>query len=226
MYPRTQHGALKASRGFSLLELLVVVAIIVVVTGLSLPSMMGAYHRYKLRSAGTDFSGLVQMARMRAVQDDRFYSIWPSAANGLSQQFVDIYPQGTNGYSGYGTGAMDARDPVIMVANEVVQQPQTAAPNTANLSTQLLGANPNGLAPQDGNNAASRITFGPQGLPCTPNNPLLGGGTVCNTGGGPVAYWVFFQDSFTQEWEAITITPAGRIQKWYYDVTAGAWGKL
>ena len=226
MYRHTRYRANgttgKASLGFSLLELLIVLAILIIIAGLSIPSLMGAVHRYKLRSAGTDFSGLLQQARMRAVQDDRFYSIWPFVAGNFSQQFVDIYPQGVNGASGNANGTLDPKDPVIAISAEVSQQAQGAAPSTANLSQQFLGTNPSNLTPQDGSSAATRVTFGPEGLPCKPK--AANGGTVCNTTGGPVAYWVFFQNNVTQDWEAITVTPAGRIQKWYY--TGTAWGKL
>ena len=229
MYTRAKYradsGTGQVIQGFSLLELLIVVAITVLIAGLSLPSLMGAYHRSKLRSAGTDFSALAQMARMRSVQDDRYYSVWPYTGGALSQQYVDIYPQGTNGASGYGNGQQpDPKDPVITISTEIVQQAAGSAPSTANLSTQLLGANPNGLAPKDGTDPNFRVTFGPEGLPCKPFSPPSGGGTVCNSQGGPIAYWVFFQSSVTQDWEAVTVTPAGRIQKWYYD--GAAWQKL
>ncbi len=210
------------SRGFSLLEMLIVVAILMILAGLCVPSLMGVVHRSKLRSAGTDFSGLLQQARMRAVQDDRFYSAWPFVAGNVSEEFVDIYPQGVNGASGNGNGTPDPKDPVIAVSTEIIQQPQGAAPSTANLSQQLLGTNPSGLTPQDGSSATTRVTFGPEGLPCKPK--AANGGTVCDTTGGPIAYWVFFQNNVTQDWEAVTVTPAGRIQRWYY--TGTAWGKL
>src|SRR5689334_404699 len=226
MYRHTRYRADgttgEVSSGFSLLELLIVVAILIIIAGLSIPSLMGAVHRSKLRSAGTDFSGLLQQARMRAVQDDRFYSVWPSVAGNVSQEFVDIYPQGVNGASGNGNGTLDPNDPVIGLSTEISQQPQGAAPSTANLSQQLLGTNPSSLTPQDGSSATTRVTFGPEGLPCKPK--AANGGTVCNTTGGPIAYWVFFQNNVTLEWEAVTVTPAGRIQKWYY--TGTAWGKL
>ena len=157
MYRHTRYRAdgttVGVSRGFSLLELLIVVAILMILAGLCVPSLMGVVHRSKLRSAGTDFSGLLQQARMRAVQDDRFYSAWPFVAGNVSEEFVDIYPQGVNGASGNGNGTPDPKDPVIAVSTEIIQQPQGAAPSTANLSQQLLGTNPSGLTPQDGSSA-------------------------------------------------------------------------
>jgi hypothetical protein len=143
-------------------------------------------------------------------------------SNNPSYAFVDIYPQNTNGASGSGGTTITSPDPLVALSPEVTQQPQSAAPSTTNLLQQFLGNNPSNVVPSDGSAAANPVTFGPQGLPCVPV-PVTGG-TVCNSRGGPVGYWVFFQHSITQEWEAVTVTPAGHIQKWMYDSTA--WIKL
>jgi type II secretory pathway pseudopilin PulG len=220
------------------MELLVVVAVVVILAGLTVPNLMRTVHTSRLRGAATDYAGLLQEARMRSIQDDRFYTVYQLATNNLTQEFVDIYPQNINGASGSGGKVLDPRDPVISVSTEVNQQPWTAAPNTNQLLNQLLGTStvttltPVGsaalvppLPPASTPPVTGPPTFGPQGLPCTPLT-LTGpsGGTVCNSRGGPVAYWLFFQDSISQEWEAVTVTPAGRIQKWSYSGTV--WGKL
>ena len=57
--------------GFSLVELLVVVAVIAVLVAISLPVLMNAVRTARLHNAGTDFAGILQQARMRAVRDDR-----------------------------------------------------------------------------------------------------------------------------------------------------------
>ena len=199
--------------GFSLIELLVVVTILAVLAAISVPLLLNAVHTVRLRGAGTDFSGILQQARMRAVQDDRFYSVYGISNNGLQQEFVDIYPQQVNGASGSGGQNLDPKDPVVSVNSEIVEQPASAAPNRSNLRQQLFGGISNPPKPVDGSNINTPVTFGPQGLPCFPKQ-MGSFGTVCNSQGGLVAYWVFFQDSSTQEWEAVTVTPAGRIQKW------------
>ena len=102
-------------------------------------------------------------------------------------------------------------DPVIEISAEVTQQSTANAPTTSNLQNQLLPANTT-VVPVDAE--MTPITFGPRGLPCAPL--AVTGGSVCDSSGGPVAYWVFFQNSVSGEWEALTVTPAGRIQKWYY----------
>lgn len=195
-------------RGFSLVELVVVVAIVMIIAGFGLPKIITALHTYRLRKTGTGVSGMAQTARWRAVHDDQFYSVrFIAPAGGALEAYVDI------------TGVpLDPNDPQVPISAEVAQQPQGNAPNTANLQGQLLPVG-SPVVPLDGNNPGSPVTFGPRGLPClpTPTN----GGNVCDSLGGPQAYWLFFQNTITQDWEAVTVTPAGRIQTWIY--TGAGW---
>jgi Tfp pilus assembly protein FimT len=205
-------------RGFSVLELLIAVAIIMILAGIFIPNFTSAMHTSRLKGAVSDFSSLLQVERIRAVDDNRYYSLYV-LGNNPEQGFVDIYPQNANGSSGSGGTVIDPNDPVIQINNEIGQQPVGAAPNTAALQAQLLPAN-SPVVPLDGNSAASPVTFGPRGLPC---KPLSG---VCDTLGGPQAYWTFLQDNVTQNWGAVTVTPAGRIQRWLYTGgAAGVWFK-
>jgi prepilin-type N-terminal cleavage/methylation domain-containing protein len=206
-------------RGFSLVELVVVIVIVMIVAAFGLPKLMTAVHTARLRGTGTGVSGMAQAARWRAVQDDRFYSVrFIVSAGGAVEGYVDMFPQNINGASGNGPGGpLDPNDPQILVSGEVAQQPQGNAPNTANLQGQLLPAG-SPVVPLDGNNAGSPVTFGPRGLPCLPT--ATNGGTVCDSAGGPQAYWLFFQNTITQDWEAVTVTPAGRIQTWIF---TGGW---
>jgi prepilin-type N-terminal cleavage/methylation domain-containing protein len=210
------------SAGFSLLELLIVVAILALVAALTAPNLLRATHAVRLRGAASDFASILQQTRMRAIQDDRFYSVYENTTNNPAIEFVDIYPQNINGASGSGGTTVDPRDPIVSLLPEISEQPQSAAPGTASLVQLVLGSNPSNLTPFDGSSAASPVTFGPQGLPCVP--VALSGGTVCNSRGGPVSYWVFFQNNVTQDWVAVTVTPAGRLQRWSY--SGGAWQKL
>lgn len=210
-----------SSAGFSMVELIVVASIILLLVSLGVPNLIQAVHTARLKGAGSDLSGLLQVARIRAVRDDRYYSVYliTNNNNGLQQMFVDIYPQNVNGASGSGGTALNFPDPSISIPAEVSRQPAASAPNVANLAQQLLPTNPNNLVPSDASAATTPFTFGPEGLPCKPT--VIAGGTVCNSRGGAVAYWTFLQNNVTQAWEALTITPAGRIQQWYY--SNGAW---
>ena len=210
--------------GFSLIELLVVVTILAVLAAISVPLLLNAIHTIRLRSAGTDFSGILQQARMRAVQDDRFYSVYQISNNGLQQEFVDIFPQSVNGASGSNGQTLDPKDPVVAIASEIVEQAASTAPNKGKLKQQIFGGITSPPQLLDGSDPTSPVTFGPEGLPCKPI-PVPPFGSVCNNSqNGLVAYWVFFQDSTSKDWEAVTVTPAGRIQKWTH--SNNTWVKM
>jgi prepilin-type N-terminal cleavage/methylation domain-containing protein len=219
---RMRHSRqLSQMSGLTLLELLVAMAVIAIITGIAIPNFNTALHTARLRGGESDFASLVQVARIRAVDDDRYYSIYVFAANGNTPQqgFVDIFPQNINGASGSNGTVLDPRDPLVQINGEVLPQPQNAAPNTAALRALILPAN-SPVVVQDGSAAGSPVTFGPRGLPCTPFATV--GGAVCDSQGvGPTAYWIFLQNNISQKWGAITVTPAGRIQRWLFSGAPG-----
>jgi prepilin-type N-terminal cleavage/methylation domain-containing protein len=202
----------KGQAGFSMIELMAVVVIILIIAGFAVPNIMSALHMARLRGSAADFSSLLQTARLRSVQDDRFYSTYILA--GTSQQaYVDLKANG-------GTG-VDAGDPLVAISSEVTPNAAGSAPDTTNLKGQFLPTG-SGLVVKDGSTTGTPVIFSPRGLPCTTQSAT--GGTVCDSAGGATAFWIFFQDTSTQAWEAITISPAGRIQKWQHG--GSGWSKL
>jgi prepilin-type N-terminal cleavage/methylation domain-containing protein len=204
--------------GVSLLELLVALTIISVIAAIAIPNFITSMHSSRLKGSVSDVASLIQVQRLRAVDDDRYYSTYLLAGNGITQAFVDIYPQGNNGASGTQGQAYTCNqngcDPTVLISQEVIQRPVGNAPNTAALQAQVLPANSPVLL-QDGGAAGSPITFGPRGLPCTPFAVV--GGIVCDSlGVGPTAYWIFFQNNASQNWGAVTVTPAGRVRRWIF----------
>jgi prepilin-type N-terminal cleavage/methylation domain-containing protein len=208
--PRTRYSRqFSRMSGLTLLELLVALTVILIIASIAIPNLNTAMHSSRLKGAASDFASLVQVARIRAVDDDHYYSLYVLTANNSQEGFVDIYPQAATGASGSNGATINQQDPIIQVSREVAPQRQGAAPNTAALKALILPAN-SPVLPLDGNAPGTPITFGPRGLPCLP----VGG--VCDSLGGPQAYWFFFQNGISQNWAAVTVTPAGRIQRWLY----------
>ncbi len=214
---------MRRSSGFSLLEALIVVAIMLVVAAYAIPMWTTSSRLARIRGAETAYAGLLQLARTRAVNDDRYYSVYIKAATTTNPQmaYVDIYPQNVNGSSGNGPAGNyvsgPPADPMVSLSNEAIPQPAGSAPNTNNLYTLFCSscmANPAIIL-------NTSPTWGPNGLPCTPITSAGGTGQVCNSAGGPIAYVSFFQSSTNNEWDAVTISPAGRIKTWYY--TGAVW---
>jgi prepilin-type N-terminal cleavage/methylation domain-containing protein len=204
---------LSKERGFTLIELVVVMAVILIVTGIAIPNFMSGVRSARLKGAVSDFAGLLQVERIQAVTDDNFYPAYILAGN-PQQGFVDI--------AGKGATTLDPKDTVIQINSEVAQMPVGAAPSTASLQGLFLPANAT-VALYDGSVATNPITFGARGLPC-----YAGAGLACKTRvpAGDVAYWIFFQDTLSQNWGAVTVTPAGRVQRWLFTGGAtGTWAK-
>ena len=59
-------------RGFSLLELMIVLAIVMIVLAFAVPLWMTGTRTAKIRGAESDFASLLQMARMRAANISRW----------------------------------------------------------------------------------------------------------------------------------------------------------
>lgn len=207
--------------GFALIELMMVVIIVLIVAATAIPMILSSVHTAHLRGAANDFSSLLEQARILAIRDNRYYSTYILAASGNTPQeaYVDLLPKNMTGASGNGGTSIAMGDPAIVLQSDVVPEAVASAPNTSNLETQLLPAT-TPVTPTD--TTVTPATFGPRGLPCTPVS--LTGGTVCDSSGGATAFWSFFQNSSTKMWQAVTITPAGRIQKWYYN--GSVWSKL
>lgn len=200
--------------GFTLIELMIVVIISVVLGAVAIPNFMSFIHGARVQGAGSDFAGLLQQARMRSVQDDDYYSTYFSVSGTLQEAYVDVTKNG-------GSGAVSS-DPLIQISSEVVPIAASSAPDTTNLTGQFL---PTGstLTVNDGSSSSSPIIFNSRGLPCT--SISAPGGTICSSSSTyATAYWVFFQDNITSTWEAVTVSPAGRIQKWRHGT--GGWSKL
>ena len=189
--------------GFTLVELLIVIAIVLITTAISVPWYVRMMHTSKLRGVASDFSGLVQVVRIRAVQDGKYYSLLTSNAQALG--FVDFN----------GNKALDPGEVSVPINPEVTVIDAANAPATAQLKGQFLPAGGAGLIVYDaGPSGNTPITFGSRGIPCKTQTAT--GGFVCESGGGAIPFWIFFKNTVSGEQEAVTVNPAGRIRKWYY----------
>jgi prepilin-type N-terminal cleavage/methylation domain-containing protein len=203
-YPRrrkhTRHS------GFSLIELLIVVSIALIAAALIVPNMQTTMRGVRLRGSGSDYANMLQQSRMRAIQDDRFYSVqWAfDTPTQAWYAFTDLQ----------GTGIYAQGDPRMIFAAGVQPQPFSSGPALTNLKSQFL---PPGNQAQNSVNTTGWPTIGPRGLPCTTTGGACGSVT-------PTSYITFMQNTEGGAWEAVTITPAGRIRQWTYNGTT--WSPL
>jgi prepilin-type N-terminal cleavage/methylation domain-containing protein len=212
-------------KGFSLLELMVVVAIIMIVAAIGVPNVIRAIRTARIRGTAVEYANLLQNTRVRAINDDRFYSVYvqPPAGGNSAIAYADVYPMALNGRSGLGpppTGRYNPgppSDPMTTLSLGVLPQPVASAPDVAALNAAFcVSCTPDLIL-----NAAP--TWGPDGMPCLSKPSLDGTGTVCNSSGGPVAYVTYFQSTVSQQWSAVTVSPAGRVKAWHHEANGGGW---
>jgi type II secretory pathway pseudopilin PulG len=196
-------------RGFSLLEMCLVVAILMIVASMVFVNAVTAIRSIRLTESATSYANLLQQARIRAVQDDTYYLVRtnPAAGDNPPEAYVDIAQTGT--YSVLGPS-----DPMVAFLQDVDPKPFSTGPGLTNLESKFLPAA--GVATLD---TTDPPTFGPRGLPCTPTAASGGTCPYLNAAGIPTSYITFLQNAQSDKWEAVTVTPAGRIGIWSYDGT-------
>ena len=188
----------KKDRGFSLIELLVVVAILVILAAVTVPRTMNAISDINLRYTAQNISGMLQSARMQAVRKNTFYSMRAATLpSGDAGYYVNI-KGGTSYISG---------DPVLPLNSQLTVSigPGSGAPNE---SFFISGGNINP--------GSDDPSFNARGLPC-----VIGSG--CQPNGKGFAIFVS-KAAITGNiaWAAVIVTASGHIQVWTYD-NSGNW---
>jgi prepilin-type N-terminal cleavage/methylation domain-containing protein len=192
----------KRQKGFSLIELMIALCVVLILAAFAVPRLMSTVNDITLRYAASDFSGLVQSARIQAVRKNTFYTILQgNLPSGTPAFYLDIPKAGvyTNG------------DPMMPINPAITVWPGigSGAPNEGTFIAGLnFTVNPGGTPP----------SFNARGLPCAaglnscPQTPgqgfVLFMSKAATLGGTP--------------WAAVVINPSGHIQLWTSDA-AGNW---
>lgn len=200
-------AAKRTDGGFTLVELLVVLAIMMVVAAMATPNMLTAVANYRLKSSASGLAGLLQQSRITAVRMNNRIALRWDTVNSRQRVYIDV----PTGLPPAANGTYDAGEP-MMVFTKNVSLVTTGFPGDASTglgyTVQTLGSNPR---------------FSPRGLPCV---MLTSGGSgtpsVCKTldSSGVAVGFVLYMKSDnvfgSTGWAALTITPGGRIKSWMY----------
>jgi Tfp pilus assembly protein FimT len=202
-------AGLSPPSGFSITELLIVIAIMMVITALALPTMQ-MIRTANLRQAGSDYASLLQSARIQAVQNDTYFSV-VTTTSPVEQAFIDLQ----------GNGVYAQGDPVYALPSYVhVKTYADNPPALSNLESLALAS-----ASDPSLDTTDNPTFGPRGLPCKPINN--NGYTTCPAtvvtvnGTSVTSYITFFQNN--ANWVAVVVNPAARIRVFYYSASSANW---
>jgi prepilin-type N-terminal cleavage/methylation domain-containing protein len=191
-----------AARGYSLIEMMIVVAFVLIIAAFSVPALLNSISDINLRYAATNLSGLLQTARMQAVKKNTFYGIQPTVLpNGDTAYFVNL--QGATYVPG---------NPLVPLGSQtqVFQGVGSGAPNEGTFVGGLgFAVAPPGTVP----------SFNARGLPCS---PTLVNTCPQNAGQGFVLFVQRISPLGAIRWVSVLVNPSGRIQVWSCD-GSGSW---
>lgn len=182
--------------GFSILELVVAVTIILILAGVALPSAMQTWYDLQLRSAGSQVADLMQRARMVAAKRNAICPIGYRVNNGLQQVYLDLNRSGN----------LDAGDPYIDLPSSIVAAAGAPTGGTNQPPAYALNTDTTSGTPYDNTNT---LAFSSRGLPC--NYVSTTTPPTCTT--PSASYFVYyFQDNRPTGLVAVLVTKAGRTK--------------
>jgi len=192
----------RPARGFSLLELMIVVGITLVVAAVAIPGVLTATQNFKLRSTASSASGLIQKARMLSVARNTYYSVLCAASYSpcttITGNSTYTFIGSAGDVSGTSTLSTTAEKNNILVVDNIVFDTTGSHPSDATIYGSLTPI-------------YSLPKFNPRGSPCF-GSPCLADATQM--------YITFLRQDRslgTPGWAAINVTPAGRVQVWTWD---------
>ncbi len=203
--------------GFSILELLIVMVIILVVAAIATPTILNAIYNVRLRSAASNVSGVLQSARMQAIKTNTYCSVRGVTAaivvNNVNAVWADYI--GAGAAYGSGNNAWESGETIAQFPSGVV--PDASGANPAFNGAALIGASfvpvPKTVVP----------TFNARGLPCVMVGALCNNVNPLTNQNVSFLYFLRLNTPVGVQWAAISVTAAGRVRTWVYDVGSNSW---
>lgn len=190
---RALRRAASGDRGFSLIELMTVLAVSAILTALVAPQVMRIVRLSRMRSAAASFSGLIQQARSTAEQKNLTIPVFAgSVQSSTPGAFVacssSSCPTGGNGTS--------------------YQSGDTAVQFPSGVTNGSAGSAPSGLSPGfTAETAGTTMYLSPRGV------AVKASGTTYVLSNG----FIFYLTDANSDWAAVAVSPLGRSQAWVWN---------
>ncbi len=203
-----EHRHTRASRaiasGFSMIELVVVVAIVICVTAIALPTLTTVLTTAKLRGGMGDLSAFFQAARTEAVKKNTIKFVQFQVTDGRTMAYVD------DGAHSEGLTRSATQVWLPIQFSKVNGAPSGSGAPPALDTTTMWGSNSSGTAMTTD---PAQAYFSQTGVPCSSSG---------STGVGYLYYFTYAGPLGNPSYAALGISPAGRIKAWYWNGTG--WG--
>jgi prepilin-type N-terminal cleavage/methylation domain-containing protein len=182
--------------GFSLLELLIVVFVVLVVAAIAIPNVLVAVSNIRLRASAGALSGLMQQARIMAAKNNTNYAILYGTQNGARIAYIDLN----------GNGSFDTGEPLMQFGGTTV--PAAAAPAGGSQPSLYVLTGDTGTGSYDNTNT---LGYTGRGLPCNYDKTTTP--ATCST--PPAKYFDYYiTDTRVGKagWAAVVVSKGGRTK--------------
>src|ERR1700688_882330 len=193
-------GKSRRARGFSLVELVVVVAIVMVVSGIAIPQITLTLRSYQVTSAASQVADTIKFSRFEAIRRNSpmsFLASWSGVRWGV-------------GTDSNGDGTLQASERQYEITGNVTLLTAAGVPTSAALAGAI---NVPAVTVISGNVATQTIAFDPRGA----INFAL------STGGVTTVYVLYVGPTTqsTQDYRAVVVMPSGITQVWAGNAASG-----
>ena len=118
----SQRTRLSVAAGYSLVEMMMTLAIGLILASVAMPMMVGAIQGFRLNSAAQQVANLIDLTRYTAIRRNAVMSLQKTTVNGNSVFYIDLN----------GNNVLDANEPMVMLpADMQLANGQTLTPNAA-----------------------------------------------------------------------------------------------
>ena len=197
--PRTHRFSPASARraacsGFSVLELLVVVAIIAVLAAIAIPSIITTLRAYQVTSAAGQVADNIKFARAEAIR--------LNVPTTQPAEFLAV-PSGSSwvvGADAGGVGSLSSADRQYELSGNVTFLPQSSVATAGNLASAIGVVS---LTTLSASSSTQAIKFDARG--------------AVSYGANPVAVYVFYVGPVSQsseDYRAVVVLPSGITQLW------------
>jgi type IV fimbrial biogenesis protein FimT len=195
---KKQTKSKRQMRGYSIVELLVSMAIISVLSAIATPSLLRSYRSYQMDDAASQVAAQLKFTRYEAIRRNFSLNCLNKPQNGILTMWTDNVAAG-----GVANGTWDPTEKrIVFAANSVATLVASASvPGAAALAAVANAGALTTISPSNGT-----LTFDARGA---------------KVGAGTSVYWI---GNTNFGWRAVTVTPSGSIQVWSY--ATGSWTQL
>ena len=202
-----RQSAKRRTVGFSLIELIVALAVAMVLLAVGLPMFLRAYHVYQLNNAAREMADILRLARYEAIRLNKPVNC-VIKSTGSTPPTTNVWVDSFLVNGNPNNGVLDPTEKMILLGSGGNLVDAGSVPGTPALLTAAIKS----AVPQTPSSTSSTVTFDARGAT---TNPTL---TVN-------AFYLSSSVAPEAGYRAVLLMPAGGIQVWAGD-PSGNWQQL